>query len=283
MADDRPEAENGALALFPLDDPALRVIEARWPFARVSPFGTGARIDLSTSPRGSCPGFNDLEGLALLARTGPRRVVIGFFCDGRAQAEGVRVVEGGREVQRGRVDWATAQPRDPIAWPVAGIALSLGVPLEAITRVRRPERPPLAVALEALLNGAPVEDAAMRHQALGILGGMNAPPATAALVRALAHDDWVTRFHAVRAYARVHRQPGQGGNPPLDALLADADEGVREAALRGISELLPSVEFADAPLHRQIDAAIARGLADADDDVRALAEQVRELRRKLLG
>lgn len=278
-----PEAENGCLLLFPPDEPAMKLVEQRWPFARVSPFGNGLRIDLSGAPKGSNPGFEDTVGLVGLSRSGPKRVVIGFFCDSKNKTEGVRVIDAGREAQRGKVEWAKANPPDPIAWPVAGVAMSLGVPIEAITRVKRPPRPPLAVACEALLNGGKVDEDKLRHQAIDLLGNMANEPATKAIAGQLKHTDWVTRFHAVRAYARVQRQQGQGDKPALDALLADEDEGVREAALKGIAELLPSVTFSDAPLHRQIDQAIKLGLADADEDVREVAAKVQELRKQLLG
>lgn len=281
-----PRAENGVLFLHPLDEPAESFVKRRWPFAKVTPFGPGARIDLSASERGSCPGFNDADGLRGLSATGPRRVAIGFFCDSIGKAEGVRIVDDGREVLRLLAEWATANPPDPVAWPIAELARKLQAPLEAITRVPRPGRPKIAVALESLLNGgdgSDLVDAELKRQALETLGELAIEPATAALVRCLKSKDWVVRFHAVRGYARVARKHGQDGRPPLDALLVDEDEGVREAALKGIGELLPSVDFADADLHRQIDAAIKKGLADADEDVRETAEKLREFRKKILG
>jgi hypothetical protein len=283
---DQPKAENGVLFLHPYDEPAQAFVKQRWPFAKVSPFGPGARVDLSDSERGACPGFNDLEGIRGLSSTGPRRVAIGFFCDSIGKAEGIRIVDAGREVMRLLVDWATANPPDPIAWPVAELARKLDVPLEAITKVPRPGRPRIAVALESLLNGgdgADVKDADLKKEALETLGELAIEPATAALVRCLKSADWVVRFHAVRSYARLPRKHGQDGRPALDELLKDEDEGVRESALHGIGELLPSVDFADAELHKQIDAAIKKGLADQDEDVKATAEKLREFRKKVLG
>lgn len=285
MADEAPRAENGALFLGPWTEGPSAFVEMRWPFARTSEVAPGlVRIDLSSSERGSCPGFNDVPGLAMLSVTGgPRGRAIGFFCDGIAGAEGVRVFEGGREVERRRVDWRTAQPPDPITWPIAATAVALGIGVEALTRVARPPRPPLALAVEALLNGEAPATKELRDQALQLFGGMDHPRVTEVLVEQLRADDWVARFHAARAYARRNRGPGQDGRPTLDALLADEDEGVRESALRGIAELIPEVEFSDRALQAQIDAAIARGLADADEDVRAAAQAAKELRVKLLG
>lgn len=280
----RPQSENGVLHLGPWDEPARELARQRWPFAKVAEVVPGlTRLDLSDSPRGVCPGFNDRDTLALLSRTGERRVAIGFFCDAIAGAEGVRVFEAGTERDRRRVEWARANPPDPIAWPISALAVSLKMPVERITRVPRPERPPLAVAIEALLNGGAPPAPELRHQALQLFGAMDHARVTAVLIEHLKSDDWVARFHAVKSYARKHRAPGKEGRPALESLLGDEDEGVRENALKGIAELLPEVTFSDVDLHRQIDAAIAKGLADADDDVRVAAESVRELRKKLLG
>jgi hypothetical protein len=282
--DDGPKAENGVLYIGPWDAAAKAVLTTRWPFASMKELGPAfSRIDLSRAPQGSCPGWNDRVGLEELSKTGNTRVAIGFFCDAGGRAEGVRVFQAGEEQDRRRVDWRRADPPDPVAWPIATIAASLRIPLELITRVARPERPPLAVAVEALLNGqAPATDE-LRHQALQLLGAMDHPQVTALLVEQVRAEDWVARFHAVRSYARKDRGPGQEGRPTLDSLLADPDEGVRENLLRGIAELLPDVAFADVALHRQIDAAAARGLADQDEDVRAAAAEVQALRKKLLG
>lgn len=284
MAEERPQAENGVLYIGPWDGAAKAVAGARWPFAVMRELGPAfSRLDLSRAPAGTCPGWNDRPGLEELSRTGPTRVAIGFFCDAAGRAEGVRVFQDGEERDRRRVDWTRASPPDPIAWPISTIAMSLKIPVDLITRTPRPERPPLAVAVEALLNGQTAPSDELRNQALQLLGGMDHARVTTVLVEQLKAEDWVARFHAVRAYARKNRGPGQEGRPTLDALLADQDEGVRENALRGIAELLPDVEFSDAALHRQIDAAVAKGLADADEDVRAAATELQDLRRKLLG
>jgi hypothetical protein len=285
VADEAPRAENGVLFVGPWNEGPIQLVKARWPFARVTEVAPGlTRVDLSDSQRGSCPGFNDGPGLAMLSVTGgPRGLAIGFFCDGLLGAEGVRVFEGGRERDRRRVEWKSAQPPDPIAWPISATAVSLGVAIEAFTRVARPPRPALALAVEALLNGEAPATPELRHQALQLFGGMDHARVTSVLIEHLRADDWVARFHAARAYARKNRGPGQEGRPPLDALLADDDEGVRENALRGIAELLPDVEFSDRALQAQIDAAIKKGLADADDDVRAAADALKQLRTKLLG
>ena len=147
----------------------------------------------------------------------------------------------------------------------------------------RPARPPLALAIEALLHGEPVAEAGARHEALQVLGGIPHPEATRALARALRSADWVDRFHAARAYAARARGQGQEDLPRLETLLGDEDESVRQAALEGITVLVGEVAFSDRELHRQIDAAIARGLADGDDDVREAARTAQERRRELLG
>lgn len=280
----RPQSENGVLYLGPWDELAKKLVSMRWPFARLTELVPGLmRLDMSDTPRGICPGFNDRDTLALLSQTGERRVAIGFFCDAIAGAEGVRVFEAGDERDRRRVEWARANPPDPIAWPIAALAVSLKLPVERITRVQRPERPHLAVAIEALLNGGAPASPELRHQALQLFGAMDHARVTAVLVEHLRSDDWVARFHAVRSYARKNRVPGKEGRPALDSLLVDEDEGVRENALKGIAELLPEVAFSDVELQQQIDAAIKKGLADADDDVREAAAQVAALRKKLLG
>ncbi len=276
-----PEVENGAVLLGPFVDEAQAIVRHCWPFARTSPLGDAAtRIDLSAAPGGACPGVEDSGGLAMLSVVAP---VFGWFCDARAGVEGVRVFDGGHERDRRLVEWSRGQPADPIAWPIGSLALTLQLPVDAITRVARPGRPPLSLAIEALLNGAAPPEAPLLHQALEALGSLELDRATEVLVTHLRVDDWVARFHAARAYTRLHRRPGQDGRPRLEALLADDDEGVREAALAGLLELLPRVEFSDLDLHGQIDAAVARGLADEDEDVRATAARVQALRRELLG
>lgn len=285
MAAEAPRAENGVLFIGAWGDGPRQLVAARWPFAATTEVAPGlTRVDLSASQRGACPGFNDGPGLAMLSVTGgPKGLAIGFFCDGLVGAEGVRVFEGGREQQRHLVEWKKADSPDPVAWPIAATALSLGVALEAFTRVARPPRPPLAIAVEALLNGEAAATPELRHQALQVFGGVEHAQVTTVVIEHLRAEDWVTRFHAVRAYARRRRGQGQEGRPPLDALLTDEDEGVRENALRGMAELLPDVEFADRALQAQLDAAIKKGLADPDEDVRAAAEALRALRVELLG
>lgn len=277
-------AENGVLVLAPLEETTAALVRSRWPYAAITPIagGAGARIDLSAAPRGR-PGFEDREGLALLSLIPPGPQVVGWFCDGERGVEGVRVVAEGRLQEEAGVDWSRPPVPDPLAWPIGRIALQLGLPVEAITKVPRPARPPIALAIEGLLHGEPVAEAEVRHQALQVLGEIPLAEATAALARALGSSDWVDRYTAARAYARRPRQQGQDGRPRLDALLADQDESVREAVLLGIAELIPEVAFADTDLQRQIDAAIARGLADEDDDVKAAAAAARDRRRELLG
>lgn len=280
-----PTAENGVLYLGPMSDMVAALLQSRWPWAKVGPLpGTPAtRIDLSGAPGGRRPGVADAEGLALLSMLPPGAPAVGWFCDASAGAEGVRIfVEGGEE--RGlQIDWRRPQVPDPLAWPIGQLSLDLRVPVEAITRVRRPGRPPLAVAIEALLHQEEVAEAELRHEALQLMGQLPHPEATKALARALRSSDWVDRFHAARAYASKVRGQGTGELPDLASLMGDADESVRQAALEGICELVAEVEFADLALQKQIDAAIARGNADADEDVRAAAEAALARRRELLG
>ena len=106
---------------------------------------------------------------------------------------------------------------------------------------------------------------------------------SAVLARYLSHEDWVTRYHAAKSYCRQPREFGSEGLPRLDEVLADEDEGVREAALQSLASLLPEVKFSDAGLVAQLDACIERGLADEDEDVRAAAEELAELRQRLIG
>jgi len=281
----RPRAENGVLFLGPWEDAPRQLVAERWPFARVAQLAEGlVRIDTSASKRGSCPGFNDFDGIAALSRVAPDAVAIGFFCDGVTGSEGVRIYENGAQKQRAKERWAEPRLPDPILWPISRLALSLRLPVEAVTRVERPGRPPVSVAIEALLKGEDAETPELRHQALAALGELDGVEAvTTALVRHLSHEDWVSRFHAARSYARRLRGQGQEGRPPLEALLDDADEGVREAALEGICDLLPEVAFSDFELQRQIDRAVERALTDEDEDVQAAGERARELRRSLLG
>lgn len=276
--------ESGVLVLAPLDEVTQALARSRWPFASFQPIagGAGARIDLSQAPRG-LPGFEDGEGLALLSLVRPGPQVVGWFCDATSGSEGVRILAEGQLQDEGRVEWARPPVPDPLAWPLGRIALQLRIPVEAITKVARPARPPIALAIEGLLHGQQVADPEVRHQALEVLGELPLAEATAALAQALASADWVDRYTAARAYARRPRQQGQDGRPALDALLADEDESVRQSALEGILELIPEVAFSDKQLQRQIDAAIARGLADPDEDVKAAAALARDRRRELLG
>ena len=141
----------------------------------------------------------------------------------------------------------------------------------------------LSLALEDLLHGRTPTDAQAWHQALQAMAQLDGEPITAALIAQLGHDDWQARFYAAKSYACVPRGQGQDDRPPLDALLGDADEGVREAALEGVLSLIDKVEFKDAALIAQIDAAIARGLSDDDEDVQAMAGRAQAERQRLLG
>ena len=182
-----------------------------------------------------------------------------------------------------RVEWEGAQPADPIAWPISTLALSLQVDITDVTRVTRPPRPPLTLAIEALFADEQVESAELRYEALRILGQMEHPESTRVLIRMLKSEDWVARFHAARSYVRLKRGQGEEGRPRIETIFDDEDEGVREAALEGVAELIRAVDFSDQELHRQIDASIKRGLADEDEDVRAAAMTAEALRTKLLG
>lgn len=286
MSADGARAETGVLLRGPWRAELEPVVRARWAEARFEPLTDGLmRIDLSatTSPAGARLGFEDAQLLALLSATSPGALVFGYYCDAAAQREGVRLFSGGIPREERQVAWAEAQPPDPIAWPIGVLSLTLGLAVEQITSVVRPPRPPLAVAVEGLLAGERPSEPTLVHQALDLLGQLPYDEATAALVRHLAAEDWVERFHAARAYARLPRRHGQEGRPRLEALMDDADESVREALLHGISELLPEVAFADRDLQAQIDAAIARGLEDEDEDVREAAGEARAKRRELLG
>jgi hypothetical protein len=281
-----PRAENGILYVAPeWNEAAEGLVRGRWPEFRIESLHQAiTRIDLSRTPRGACPGFNDEELLGLLSRTGPPGVmVVGFFCDSIGGAEGARVFEAGRQVELRRVEWAGAPSPDPIAWPISTLAMSLRLPIEAITRVARPQRPELAVSVESLLMGQDVDAGEPLNRALEALGFVPLDEATAALVKHLGATEWVTRFHAARAYARSARGQGHGDKPTLQSLLDDEDESVREATLDGIAELIGDVAFSDEGLLTQIDAAIKRGLADDDEDVREVAESARDLRTELLG
>ena len=280
-----PTAENGILYVGPTwTDAQEDVVRERWPELEVESINSAlTRINLSATPRGRCPGFNDEELLGLLSRTAPGVMVVGFFCDGQNGAEGVRIFESGRQLERSRVEWSNAPVPDPIAWPIAALAMHLRVSVETVTRVARPPRPELAIAVEALVRGTPVASEELLHTALDVLGKIPIDEGTAAIVKHLDSENWVTRFHAAKSYASIPRFQGVDGRPRLESLLDDTDESVREATLEGILELLPAVAYSDESLHDQIDKAAARGLKDEDEDVRATAERVQALRAKLLG
>lgn len=278
-----PTAQNGALILGACPESVEALLRERWPFAVVLQLGpTFWRVDLSQAEPGAFPGFNDAATLTAISQLGPQ-AVIGFFCDGEGGFEGVRIYEAGREVLRARIAWADAPTPDSITWPIGRAAMMLGVPPELITQVPRPPRPPLTLALEALHQQRPVEDDVVRRQAIDVLGHTLDEPAEAILLRFLTAEDWVDRSHAVRSYARLRRAFGEDERPTLDALLDDDDESVREALFEGLQVLIGAVEFSDAEAHKQIDAAIARGLTDEDEDVQAAAAEAQELRKSLLG
>jgi hypothetical protein len=278
---ERPKSENGVLFLGPWGANLEKLVQDRWPGTQSEPLTEGlTRLDLSHTPRGSCPGFNDAELLEELSQAG---VVFGFFCDGVNGAEGVRVFERGRQRDRRHATWDAPEHPDPLAWPIGSLAVTLRLPIEAVTRVDRPPRPAINVAAEGLLSGNDPTDPDLLRKALEVMGAIDHPQATAAIVRHLTNPDWVTRFHAARSYARLDRGQGEEQRPTLQSLMSDEDESVREALLRGVLELLPAVEFQQASLHRQIDAVVAAGLEDEDEDVRAAAEQAQALRKQLLG
>ncbi|MGE0709753.1 MAG: HEAT repeat domain-containing protein [Planctomycetota bacterium] len=272
--------ESGIVFLGPWGDDQLELVRERYGAVSVATLGDPLTRVLLAGEKAL---FDDTGLLLRLSTFTPEAAVIGFFCDAEQGAEGVRVFQAGRETDRREVEWARAEPQDPVAWPLGGLALTFGLAVEVFTSVARPARPPLAAAIEALLRGEVVSQAAVLHPALELLGQLELAEATAALVRHLGHEDWVARYHAARGYARMNRGPGQDGRPRLEGLLEDEDEGVREAALTGLLELIPEVDFGAKDLIAQIDAAVARGLKDEDEDVREVAEQAAELRARLLG
>ncbi|MEZ6187821.1 MAG: HEAT repeat domain-containing protein [Planctomycetota bacterium] len=208
--------------------------------------------------------------------------MIGFFCDAEAGLEGARIYEEGREALRERVSWA--QLPDPRPEDLAdSVAQMLQLRRARDLRAAPQLRPPLTLALEALHQEQPVEDAALRRQALDVLGHTGDELAEQILLRFLESEDWVDRTHAVRAYVRQRRPFGEAGRPTVDTLMDDPDESVREALFEGLKELIAAVEFSDQVAHDQIDAAIRRGLADEDEDVQAAAAEAQELRKSLLG
>ncbi|MCA8925337.1 MAG: HEAT repeat domain-containing protein [Planctomycetes bacterium] len=279
-----PRAQDGALILGPWSKELEALLRTRWPFAEPRQLGPRFwRVGTRAAPPGTCPGFNDWKTLRELSEASEDGLVVGFFCDAELEAEGVRIFERGRETLRTRVEWAQATTPDSVTWPIARIGLMLGVPVDVITQVERPPRPPLTLALEALHREEPVEDPATRRAALDVLAHTVDPHAEAILLRFLAAEDWVDRMHAARSFASARREFGEGERPTLLSLLEDPDEGVREAVLEGLHALISGVEFSDDAIHAQIDAAIERGLGDDDEDVQAAAAQAQELRKSLLG
>lgn len=276
------EAESGIVYLGPFGEFELAAIQEELAGAEAETLGDPLTCVRVTDPRAAY----DATGLLLrLSATAPQAAIVAFFVDAKAGAEGVRVFQGGSENERRELVWAEAEAPDPAQWPVGSLAMTFGLKVEALTRVPRPGRPPLIQVIEALLSGAAVEteDPKLLQQAVELLGQIPIPPATAALVAHLQHDDWVVRYHAAKGYARIERQQGQEGQPRLESILEDEDEGVREALFQGFLELLPEVDFSASALIEQIDVSLERGLEDEDEDVREMAEQAAELRARLLG
>jgi hypothetical protein len=275
-----PRAESGIVFLGPWGEEQERMINDFFGGGQVESLGEAlTRIGLS-DPRA---GYEATGLLMRLSLSIPEAAVIGFFCDADTQSEGVRVFQAGREDDRREVEWATADPPDPMVWPIGSMGLTFQLPAERFTAVPRPERPPLAQAMEALVVGEDVSDLETLRQALELLGQLPVPEATAVLTRHLKHEDWVVRFHAAKGYTRFDRGPGAEERPRLETLLDDEDEGVREAAIAGLLDLIPEVEHSSKDLIAQIDATLERGLKDEDEDVREVAEQAAELRARLLG
>jgi len=280
----RPRAQNGFLFLGPWDDEVQAWVQERWSCALFAPLANGlTRVDLSKSERGTCPGFNDADGLADASQLRPGAVAMGYFCDSLTGIEGVRIYVDGQQLNRERLEWEQARIPDPVVWPIGKLALSVQLPVEAIVQVERPARPALSLALEDLLHGKTPSDPQAWHQALEAMSQLRGDPITDTLVQQLQADDWQIRFYAAKSYACQVRGQGQDDRPPLEALLDDADEGVREAALEGVLSLIKQVEFSDTAMLTQIDAAVARGLKDDDEDVQAAAARAQALREQLLG
>ena len=92
---DPPKAENGIVHFGEWGAAHEGAVRDRFPQAIVDhPAQHMTRVDLSKTPRGTCPGFNDDELLTEMSSAGG--VVFGFFCDGVNGAEGVRVFEQGQ-------------------------------------------------------------------------------------------------------------------------------------------------------------------------------------------
>ncbi|MBL4846324.1 MAG: HEAT repeat domain-containing protein [Planctomycetes bacterium] len=228
-------------------------------------------------------GYDLTAVLFQLSSLCPECAVVGFFCDSVAGAEGARLFQGGREVERREMVWAEAEGSDSLSWPIGSLAMTLGIQANELTRVVRPERPPLAQSLEGLFRNEEPTDPELLRQAIELLGQLPMPEVTEVLVRYLTHPDWITRYHAARAYSRIDRGAGLEGLPRLESILEDEDEGVREAALQGLAELIPETSFSNVELISQIDAALEIGLKDEDEDVRTAAEEAAELRKRLIG
>ena len=273
------KAESGILVAGPLP-PEGQAILAEALGYDPAPLSENVICARSEDPR---KGYELTQVLFQLSALSPEAAVVGFFCDGVAGAEGARLFQGGREVERRELVWSEAEGTDSLSWPIGSLAMTLGIDPAALSRVTRPGRPALAQTLEGLFREEEPQDPELLRQALELLGQLPMPEVSAVLVRYLSHEDWVTRYHAAKAYTRLNRDPGQEGRPRLERLLDDEDEGVREAALQGLAELIPEISFSDEGLIEQIDAALERGLQDEDEDVRAAAEEAAELRKRLIG
>lgn len=275
-----PRAESGILFLGPWSEELLKVALDRFGSVKVLEIGEPL-VNLQVPDKRG--GHEATDVLMRISAMAPESAVIGYFCDADSKTEGVRVFQGGRETERREESWESAEPQDPGAWPIGSLAMTFGLPVEAITAVPRPERPPLAQAIEAMLRGEEIEDAELRQQGLELVGQLPMEEATMVLARHLKHEDWVSRFHAARGYTSQDRGAGVNGRPRIESILQDEDEGVREAALQGLLSLIPEIGHSAKPLIEQIDASIELGLKDEDEDVREVAEQVAELRTRLLG
>mgnify|MGYP002634945181 CR=1 FL=1 len=273
------KAESGILVAGPISPDASAILSEALAYDPVA-LNEHVVCVRSEDPR---KGYEMTQVLFQLSALCPECAVVGFFCDGVAGAEGARLFQGAREVERREQVWAEAEGSDSLSWPIGSLAMTLGLAAHELTRVERPERPPLAQSLEGLFRNEEPSDPALLRQAIELLGQLPMPEVTEVLVRYLAHPDWVTRYHAARAYSRIDRGAGQEGRPRLESILSDEDEGVREAMLQGLAELIPETSFSDVELISQIDAALELGLKDEDEDVRAAAEEAAELRKRLIG
>lgn len=273
------KAESGILFAGPLPPEGRAILSAALAYEPV-PLSEHVQVVRCEDPR---KGYELTSVLFQLSALAPEAAVLGFFCDSVAGAEGARLFQGGREAERREIVWDEVRGSDPLSWPLGSLAMTLGLDPAELTRVKRPGRPPLAEALEGLIRGEEPSERELLHQALELLGQIPAPQVSAVLVKYLSHEDWVTRYHAAKSYCRQAREFGSEGHPRLEEVLDDQDEGVREAALQSLAHLLPEVKFSDKDLVAQLDAALEKGLADADEDVRAAAEELAELRQRLIG